>query len=377
MKPNTSARTVSSRTALVRLTAVATAAVLASGCSVLKEDKIDYKSNSKPVNTLEIPPDLTQLGAASRYNVPGGAVTATSMAVPKAVQQTGTATNTVGDVRVERAGTQRWLVVNRPPEKVWGVVRDFWQENGFLFTLDQENIGILETDWAENRAKLPQDIIRSTLGAVFDSLYETGERDKFRTRLERRPDGSTEIYVTHRGMLEVYTSDKKEQTAWQPRPADSELENEFLRRMMVKLGTTEEQAKAQIAGGAVPTAAKVSTVNNQPVLQINESFDRAWRRVGLALDRTGFTVEDRDRSQGVYFVRYVATEDPNAAANQPGFFSRLFSSSAKKDNAPARYRIAVKTGEQFTQVSVQNNDGQPDTTGQAQRILQVIADDLK
>ncbi len=378
MKPNTSVRTALVCTTVPRWTVIAMAAALASGCSVLQEDKIDYKSNSKPVSTLEIPPDLTQLNKESRYNVPGGAVTASSMAVTQSVQRNTTATDNVGDVRVERSGNQRWLVVNRPPEKVWGQVRDFWQENGFLFTQDQENLGLLETDWAENRAKLPQDIIRSTLGKVFDSLYETGERDKFRTRLERRPDGGTDIYITHRGMVEVYTSDKKEQTAWQPRPADPELENEFMRRMMVKLGTTQEQAKAQIAGGATPSSAKLSSVNNQPVLQVNEGFDRAWRRVGLALDRTGFTVEDRDRSQGVYFVRYVSQEA--AKTQEPGFFDRLtgmFSSSTPKETAPGRYRLVVKGSDAGSTVSVQNANGQPESSPQAQRMLQVIADDLK
>ena len=113
----------------------------------------------------------------------------------------------MGDVRIERAGNQRWLVVNRTPEKVWPSLRDFWTDNGFLLTTDEQNIGIIETDWAENRAKLPQDFIRATLGqSCLIRLYSTGERDKFRTRIERNGNGSTEIYVSHRGMIEKYAS---------------------------------------------------------------------------------------------------------------------------------------------------------------------------
>lgn len=362
----------------IRWTATAGAAVtLLGGCSVLQEDKIDYKS-ARPVQTLEVPPDLTQLNRESRYALPaGGVVSANSQTV---IQQPTapavTAANTVSDVRIERAGTQRWLVVDRAPEKLWSPVRDFWQESGFVFTLDQENLGLLETDWAENRAKLPQDIIRSTIGKVFDSLYSTGERDKFRTRLERNANGGTEIYISHRGMVEVYTNDKKEQTVWQPRPVDPELEAEFLRRLMVKLGLSQEQSKALLASTPVPQQARLVTVQQQPLLQLNDGFDRAWRRVGLALDRTGFTVEDRNRAEGTYFVRYVPS-NAVSEADKPGFFSRLFSGSTVPDATPTRYRVLVRNDSAQTTVSVLNQAGQPETSDNAQRILQLLADDLK
>lgn len=351
-----------------------------SACSTLEGDRIDYKSAGKGPS-LDVPPDLTQLSRDSRYVVPGGPVTASSYqaaganTVSTAVP---TAAVTVGDVRIERAGTQRWLVVNRPADQLWGPIRDFWQENGFLLTLDQQNLGIMETDWAENRAKIPQDFIRNTIGKVLDSLYSSGERDKFRTRVERTPGGATEIYVSHRGMIEVYSStaaQRTDSTVWQPRPADPELEAEFLRRLMVKLGVGTEQAKATVAGTAVKTTSRVASVNNQPVVQIDEGFDRAWRRVGLALDRTGFTVEDRDRSQGTYFVRYV---EPSADKKEPGFFGKLFGGgSSKSGGAPLKYRIKVNGDTSATTVSVLTATGAPEVSANAQRIVQVIADDLK
>lgn len=341
-------------------------------CSVLEGDKINYKSAGK-VPALEVPPDLTQLSRDTRYAVPGGAVSASSFQIGQASPAAPTALNAIGDVRIERAGTQRWLVINRPADKLWEPVRDFWQESGFLLTLDQRNIGIMETDWAENRAKIPQDIIRATLGKVIDALYSTGERDKFRTRLERNASGGTDIFISHRGMIEVYDSKEKDRTVWQPRASDPELEAEFLRRLMVKLGVTQEQSKALVAAGASKSSSRMASVNGQSVLQIDDGFDRAWRRVGLALDRTGFTVEDRDRSQGLYFVRYVA---PNADKSEPGFLSKLFSSS-KMDAAPLKYRIAVVSQENSSTVSVRDANGKPAIVVDAQRILKVIADDLK
>jgi len=350
---------------------LAMAAALAA-CSILDGDKIDYKSAQKGPS-LEVPPDLTQLSRESRYVVPGGPVSASTYALGQSVPNLPTAATAVGDVRIERAGNQRWLVVNRPADQLWGPTRDFWQESGFLLTMDQPNLGIMETDWAENRAKIPTDIIRSTIGKVLDPLYSTAERDKFRTRFERSATGATEIYISHRGMTEVYTNQQQDQTTWQPRPPDPELEAEFLRRLMVKLGVPQVQAQAAVNVAPDKPTSRVASVNNQPVVVIDEGFDRAWRRVGLALDRTGFTVEDRDRSQGTYFVRYVP---PNADKKDPGFFGKLFSRSTPTEQ-PLKYRINVKTEGEKTTVSVLNASGAPETSANAQRIVQVIADDLK
>ena len=360
------------------------AASLLAGCSTIRDtmegERVDYKTSGTKGPSLDVPPDLTQLSRDTRYVVPGTAVSASSYQIAQPAQTVTTAAAAVGDVRIERAGNQRWLVVNRPADKLWTPVRDFWLESGFLLAQDQENLGIMETDYAENRAKLPQDFIRNALGKVFDSLYSTGERDKFRTRLERRPDGGTEIYISHRGMEEVVTGTKAggssangDGTIWQPRATDPELEAEFLRRLMVKLGVTQEQSKALIAAGATAQTSRIAMVNSVPMVQIDEGFERAWRRVGLALDRTGFTVEDRDRSQGTYFVRYV---EPTANKGEPGFFSKLFSGSAATV-MPLKYRISVKSEGEKTTVSVLNAQGTPESSANAQRIVQVIADDLK
>ncbi|HEY8358534.1 MAG TPA: outer membrane protein assembly factor BamC, partial [Ramlibacter sp.] len=227
-----------------------------SACSVLETDKVDYKSASKGVS-LEVPPDLTQLSRDSRYVVPGGAVTASTFQLGQSVPNLPTAATALGDVRVERAGNQRWLVVNRPADQLWGPVRDFWQESGFLLAMDQPNLGIMETDWAENRAKIPQDFVRNTLGRLIDSVYSTSERDRFRTRLERSATGATEIYISHRGMAEVYSNTQKDSTVWQPRPTDPELEAEFLRRLMVKLGVPAEQTRTATAATADKPTARV------------------------------------------------------------------------------------------------------------------------
>jgi outer membrane protein assembly factor BamC len=344
-------------------------------CAVIEEDKINYKSVQKG-NALEIPPDLVQLSRDSRYQLPGNNNSASGFEAGKSSQTaTPTAPLTLGDVSIERAGNQRWLVVKRAPDKVFPVLRDFWTDNGFLLTTDEQNLGIIETDWAENRAKLPQDFIRASLGKLLDSIYSTGERDKFRTRIERNSTGATEIYVSHRGMVEKYQSGNSGTTVWEPRAADPELEAEFLRRMMVKMGVTQEESKKVVTAAPAVQTSKIMTENGQSVLQVSEAFDRAWRRVGLALDRTGFTVEDRDRAQGIYFVRYVAL---NPDKKEQGFLSKILNLSNESNTPILKYRISVKSGNATqTTVSVQSATGSAAAAKDVQNILKVLADDLK
>jgi outer membrane protein assembly factor BamC len=357
-------------------TAVAlTTLALLSGCgSIMDGDKVNYKTEGgTKVVPLDIPPDLTQLNRDTRYAVPGGPITASSMGIRPVATVAATAAKEVNDVRIERDGKQRWLIVNRSADLVWPIVQEFWKENGFTYVIEQQQLGLLETEWAENRAKIPQDFVRRTLGKVLDGLYSSSERDKFRTRIERNNSGGVDIFVTHRGMSEEFKDQSKTSTIWTPRPSDPELEAEFLSRLMIKLGVSAEQAKSGITAQEI-AANKTQLVNKggATLLSIPDSFDVAWRRVGLALDRTGFTVEDRDRAQGVYFVRYVDT----ASKEEKGFFSRMFSSS-KSDTGPVKYRIAVRKVDNTSEVTVQNAAGTIENSPISQRILKLLADDLR
>ena len=382
------------------LSALAATASLALGaCSsldgLMSGDKIDYHTNSTARTTgLEVPPDLTQLTRDSRYQqTQGGAVSAAAFpaatpATPAApAVATTVAPQAAGDVHLERLGNERWLRTSMKPEQLWPQLQAFWKERGFVLTQDDAATGVMETDWAENRAKLPLDFVRASIGKAFDGLYSTGELDKFRTRIERTPAG-TEIYITHRGMVEIYTGQNKESTIWQPRQPDPQLEGEFLSRLMLKLGASEEAAKTVAAAaapgavgtpgtaGAAPARARIVAGQPAATLQVDDGFDRAWRRVGVALDRSGFTVEDRDRTQGIYFVRYI---DPKfAGREEPGLFSKLFSFGKKDDSGnPTRYRVAVKSDGERSTVTVLDDKGAPENGEVGRRIIGLLLDELK
>lgn len=369
--------------------AAALVAMLA-GCDsmpVLQGKKVDYKSAGK-LPPLEVPPDLTAPSADDRFAVPDvspqGSATFSVYNKDRSTQpQAGTSglLPVQDKVKVERAGSERWLVVNATPEQVWPVVKDFWQEMGFLVKVEVPESGVMETDWAENRAKIPMDPIRSVLSKVVDDLYSTAERDKFRTRLERgATPGTTEIYISHRGMYEVIEGgDGGNRTVWEPRPADPELEADMLRRLMVRFGVEESRAKTMVvADGAQERAKLTKAREGGGKLAMNDTFDRAWRRVGLALDRIGFTVEDRDRSKGLYYVRYV---DPEAdgAKGEKGFLSKLAfwkSGSGDKDKRD-QYRILVDASEGGSEVTVLDKDGAPVKSETGTRILTLLYEQLK
>jgi outer membrane protein assembly factor BamC len=395
----------------LRLLATALAASTLVGCAAIENtlsgDRVDYRSATVRNTPLDVPPDLTQLARDARFQpqtgaavsaagfpAAGSAVPTNTVAVaPQSVTPAAAAAAAQSSAapRIERSGNQRWLVTGQAPDQVWPRVLAFWKANGFTIAVEQSETGIVETDWAENRAKLPQDLLRRTLGRVLESLYSTGERDRFRTRVERTPAGS-EVFISHRGMIEVVTGIQRDNTTWQPRPTDSELEAEFLLRLASYLagGPARPAAAAQTAAAgaaAAPTPAAAAAGPTQPErarliagatpssLQVDDPFDRAWRRVGLALDRGGFTVEDRDRVSGLYFVRFVPAQAAPTA--DPGLFARLFSSRTDAQ-AAQRVRIQVKgEGDSRSTVNVVNADGAADTSESAQRIVALLLDGLK
>ena len=379
--------------AVLRLTLCSLAVVLA-GCGSLssigiESKKIDYKSASAvKVPTLEIPPDLTSPARDDRFAVPdaAGKGTATFSAYagersPQArAQQQSDILPKVDTARIERSGSQRWLVVAGTPDKLWDQVKDFWQETGFLIKLELPEAGVMETDWAENRAKIQDGGLRSLLGKVIDSLYSTDERDKFRTRFEPGAEpGTTEIFISHRGMYEVYINEKQDQTRWQPRQPDPEIEAEMLRRLMVRLGSDQKRADTEIAQAKVKPAerAKLTRGNDGAgTLEVQESFDRAWRRVGLALDRVGFTVEDRDRSKGLYFVRYVDPES-DVMKKEDGLLSKLAFWKGTAPDPQTKYRIFVKDNVALTTVQVLSFEGGVDQSETSKKILSLLYDQLK
>nr|WP_160979324.1 outer membrane protein assembly factor BamC [Paracandidimonas lactea] len=362
--------------------AVGLSAILLAGCSAVNqltgaEEPVDYKSTVRG-EPLSIPPDLTQANAEARYRAPEGTASFSQYATAQQAQQAAGAQNRVlpqaEGIRVMRDGDLRWLEVDRPPEDVYSHVVEFWGDQGFTLNTQDPKAGLMQTDWAENRAKIPEGWIRSALGAILDTVYDSGERERFRTRLER-VNGKTEIYISHEHMEETQTSDGSG-WKWVYGKEDPGLNAAMLARLMVYLGTDVERARQMVAQAERdPEAVQVAQMQegNTSIL-LNESFDRAWRRVGVGIDSAGFQVSDRDRSTGDYFIRYLDS-DTGEKIEQQNFIGRLFGGKNTAEAASLRIHVAGQGGSSV--VTVRDAAGQPQQTDTARRILSVLSKHMK
>jgi outer membrane protein assembly factor BamC len=339
--------------------------------------KVDYRK-SRTTDALEVPPDLSSSTISEAPDtLDKASVQISDYSDSGPAAGAGTVLPDQTGMRVARDGDQQWLVIPGEPSKVWPRIREFWMQEGFLINKEDPRVGILETGWAENRADIPQGVIRNTLGKVIDFAYSAATRDQYRVRLEQGVEaGTTELYLTHRGVEEVVTGGATDtNTIWKPRASDPELEAEMIKRIMVYLGVEEQKAQQQLARTSTQEA-RAQLVSDASGIQLilGEDFSRAWRRTGVALDRVSFAVEDRNRSEGVYYVRY---NDPLGDQDKEGLLSRLAFWSADEEADATLYRITLIARGAETQVIVNNAAGQRDNSTTAKRILTLLEEQLR
>lgn len=364
----------------------AAALVSLSGCSSLtgaiEGDKLDYRSATKRATQLDVPPDLTQLPRDQRYQIQGGAVSAATQGAGGSVSAASqlVAPLTLDGMKISRVGETRWLSVKATPEQLWPQLKNFWTDLGLTLATDKPEAGILETDWAENRAKLPRDLLRATLGKFVDGAYDTGERDMFRMRVERNAEGGTDIYVAHRGLLEIAQGQNKDDFRWRARPADSTLEGEMLSRLMLRLAnvggdTSQAKAKAEETIKAAPGVARATLVGTgaDQRIELSDAGDAAWRNVSLALDRAGFTVEERNRNQGTFSVRIT----DNQKTEDRSFWQNLKSIFSEKEAETARFTVAVTAQGGKSVVTLKPQAGSTVRPEVQDRLIKLLAEELK
>lgn len=337
--------------------------------------KVDYKK-STATDTLEVPPDLS---SSTIHDAPASLESATVFSEYGAAQ--GSDKSAVlpeqSNMSVQRDGDVQWLVVNGEPKFVWTKVREFWLQEGFLIQSEDPRTGVLVTGWAENRADIPDDPVRNVLKKVIDSAYSSATRDQYRVRLERGgAAGTTEVYLTHRGVQEVVHGAVDPTVTWEPRPSDPELENAMMKRLMVFLGIEEDKALAMLASQKTEREARAQLVSGADgsMLIVNEDFSRAWRRTGVALDRVSFAVEDRDRSEGIYYVMY---NDPLSDHNKEGILDKMAFWSSDDDSEGNRYQIQLQPNGPVTHIHVNDAQGNRDNSPTAKRILNLLEEQLR
>lgn len=380
-----------------------------SGCDSIPfvDTTPDYKGagRSRP---LEVPPDLTSISSSDTYSVPGGATTYSNYSQGQAEQvlEQEKILPNPDNVRLERAGSQRWLVVQAPPEKIWPVIREFWSELGFAVRVENPQTGVMETEWVD-----PSSLTKDEKGNYLDKfqgwldkLNTLKNRQKFRTRIDNGSEaGTTEIYMSHRsisdvpddGKVRVRTIAGEIETGYAPTKkhgnngkvdsarADAEdIDAELLRRLMVRLGVEEQKSRTVLASANNEVRATLNKDSDGSLnLTINDPFDRAWRRAGLALDRVGFVVEDKDRSNGVFYVRYSDVDIDDSPEKKKGLIDRLkFWGDDDKDkvNPEKQYRVKVESNTSGgSLITVTDKEGQRNRSTTANRIISLLYEQLK
>jgi outer membrane protein assembly factor BamC len=391
----------------------------------------DYKATGRS-RPLEVPPDLTSATTNDTYAIPGS----TSYSDFKNGQKQDNGQSKIlpnpEGMKIVKAGAQRWLVVNAPAEKIWPVIRDFWLDMGFAVKKESPETGVMETEWIKQgdlNIEEGKKAVIDRFDAWLDDLSSgTANRKKFRTRLDRGlQEGTTEIYMTHRsvdatdsgkekvmtpyGYVDTgYKNDTKTQSEQKIDSKDDELDAELLRRLMVKLGMADKRAKEIIATPVNQKRAEIKKeADGSSLLEIQDPFDRAWRRVGLALDIIGFVIEDKDRSSGVYFVKYADVDIDDSPKKKKGVLDTLmfWSDDDKKDkqeknasqtkdkplseklkfwggsdkektNPEKQYRIKIISLDNGgSQVVIEYQDGKRNNSSTANRIISLLYDQLK
>ncbi|KND61404.1 putative transmembrane protein [Candidatus Burkholderia verschuerenii] len=389
-----------------QLAAVMAVAGIVAGCGTSSPTSFNYKSDGRAKEaSLAVPPNFLDEASDQRSLAPqsGQATLSGLQQVQKAAPDLPTVVPPVSGMHIQRDGAERWLVIDgKTPDQVWPQVRRFWQEQGFLLVVDSRDKNVMETDWNETHPQISDGLIRDTLAKATGNSYVTAERNKYRTRLETAPIGGTYVFISQKGMREALTGVNNDTSQWQARPNDPALENEYLRRLMSSLAMADGGPQAataisangagspQGASGANAAAASVaaqnvanfanSSIRNEKVpeaqtsqMTLPEAYDRAWLHVGIALDRANFTVDDRDRAKGIYYVRYVDPNDKSSA--KQGFWSQVF--HGRKEMIAKQYQVNVRAvTEQQTRVAIVNDKGQPDDSQQARQIMALLADQI-
>jgi len=356
-----------------------------SGCGTMKRlfpDRSEEYRKSETTAPLDVPPDLTTTPVNDALMVRDGSATLSGY---NSAARTNSTTSpgvmpTPENMTIVRDRGRAWLVVNGDLAAVWSRTREFWLESGFLIRRENPTLGVLETDWIDSRVSAPGDIIRNTISRVFQNAYSSSLRDRYRMRLESgEQPGTVEIYITHKGLQEKLEgrTDEIQSTIWEPRPRDPGLESEMLKQMMVYLGVAPQRAEQLIVSQQAPAPDKAELTkqgDGQPILVIHDGFSRAWRSVGITLDRIDFAVEDRDRSTGIYYVRY---NDP-MKRKKKGFLSKLaFWSSDEDTDQVTTYQIKLVDDGADTRVMVLNEQGEAEATITPVRILTLLYEELR
>ena len=359
---------------MLRVVFVVTLLLNLMACSSSPEWKGNYSEDNseKWSGKLDVPPDLSQPDLTSNFLLPNIASDGSTYSAYKNTEYKGdkVAPASLRGIKVFRDGKNQWLEINATAEKLWPELRVFFTKVGFEIKREDKKIGIMETNWLENRVTLSDGFFSKILNWISSS----GVRDKYRVRLEKTNKANvTRLFITHQGLQEKGSENSTGSGIkiwWERRPSDPELEAEMYQRFLIFRDMDKTSVKKLVAKIDAKERTKIIEKDGMTILQVGEGFDRTWRRVGIALDRIGLFVDDRNRSGGLYYLRI--TDDFKAKIKEEkNWLASLFSSNTVK--LKERYLLRVADENDKTIISIYETSGaKPDI-----RLVRQFLTDLK
>ena len=358
---------------LPKLFVVGIVGLALTACSSTTSVKIDYRSASSQA-PLEVPPDLTKLPSDTSENADTYSAYAAERQTAKV--GTGTVLPDFNNIQLERDGDVRWIRVKKDKKELWVDIKNFLGDVGLVIQTENPTTGIIETDWAENKAGYGQG--SGFFTKLFHSFDESGERDKYRIRMEDDPQsGWYDVYVAHQGLIQkVVSGDENSfgQTSWVRRPSDPGLEAEMLRLFMIYLGVDSKKAGEMLASGIRKSRAILENdaEGGTRHILVKASQVRTQKRLETTLDRMGANTVASEDGGSLLTITYLLPKEEQV--NKSGFFTRLFQGGKKKAGT---YRIRIKENGDQTELHLVDKNGKPDTSERASELLEILFDRLK
>jgi len=309
-----------------------------------KEVTINYYANNS-VTSLEVPPDLTSPSYENSFRLSEFAsgidtnmVNLTNSEIENNDKKILVAPS---DISVKKSGNRRWLEVNKDSETIWKLSNQFLKELGFTIKNSNKKIGIMETNFLENRKpEIPAQTMgffRSALQSTIENVnYTLPSVDKYKIRIEPKSDFITEVYLSVNSMAEVISgSGNNETTLWQNSEKDYALEAEMLYRLMVYLGGDSAKAREKIISAKDNNKVVVNVkdgLNGYAKLVFNLNLIDTWDNISWAISETNVQVEDRDIKERAFYINLARTADK-------GIMSKIFGEDAILNT----YQIQLKS----------------------------------
>jgi len=347
-----------------------------------KEVKINYFSD-KSLTPLEVPPDLTSPSYENAFRIQAFVedidLNVVNLSNTEKISEINQKILEVpARIEIKSAGTRKWLIVEKEPELVWDLAKQFLREQGFSLKKIDKKLGLIETNYLENKPDIPASsmgFIRSMLASQIDNVsYTLPSVDSYSLRIEPIKKGkSTEVYLSISSMAEVITnSGGQESTLWQFKERNISLETEMLYRLMIYLGSDSAEAREKILAAQKNSKISINQttdINGFSKLLINFGIEEAWDNVSWAINNINLEVESKDVKEKSFYINAARSSDK-------GFFTKVFGDDAVRKifRIYLRPKSKSETEVLFLDVSEEN---ETETKQFSSEIMRLISDQLR